>query len=79
MFCIRSVCQEFGVHIGRMWIAFSLTSAGGFIAGAAMLPSAWCCTLTSLALAAWWKHNYPLAIIFTALSALIGDSLDLFI
>ncbi|XP_077288561.1 alpha-1,2-mannosyltransferase Alg9 isoform X2 [Arctopsyche grandis] len=72
LFFYKSVCQEFGVHIGRMWLAFSLTSAGGFIAGAAMLPSAWCCTLTSLALAAWWKHNYPLAIIFTALSALIG-------
>lgn len=68
----RAVCKEFGVHIGRLTLAFQIFSAGMFISSTALLPSSWAMYAVSAASAAWWQRKYPLAIFFIALGSLLG-------
>lgn len=68
----RAVCREFGVHVGRMCLAFQIFSAGMFISSTAFLPSSWAMYSFSAACAAWWQQKYPLAIFLVALGALLG-------
>ncbi|XP_030040080.2 alpha-1,2-mannosyltransferase ALG9 isoform X1 [Manduca sexta] len=68
----KAVCHEFGVHVGRVWLALSLPAAGNFFSASAMLPSAWSGALASAALACWWRRRYPLAIVFTAATTLLS-------
>ncbi|XP_044726617.1 alpha-1,2-mannosyltransferase ALG9 [Chrysoperla carnea] len=68
----KTVCREFGVHVGRLTFVFQLFSAGMFISSSAFLPSTWSMYLNTAAMASWWQARYPLAIFFTALSSLLG-------
>ncbi|CAH0600166.1 unnamed protein product [Chrysodeixis includens] len=68
----KAVCHEFGVQVGRVWLALSIPAAGMFAASAALLPSAWSSALAAAALACWWRKRYPQAIMFTAVSALLS-------
>lgn len=68
----RAVCKEFGVHIGRICLAFQLFSAGMFISSTAYLPSSFAMYTFVAACAAWWQQRFPLAIFFTALGSLLG-------
>ncbi|CAH2099445.1 unnamed protein product [Euphydryas editha] len=68
----KAVCHEFGVHVGRVWLCLTLPAAGCFASSAAMLPSAWSSALVSAALACWWRRRYPLAVLFTAATALLS-------
>ncbi|KAF2898396.1 hypothetical protein ILUMI_07779 [Ignelater luminosus] len=68
----KAVCREFGVHVGRLCLAFQLFSAGMFISSTAFLPSSWAMYAFAAACAAWWKQKYPLAIFMIALGSLLG-------
>ncbi|GLV41573.1 ALG9 alpha-12-mannosyltransferase [Carabus blaptoides fortunei] len=68
----KAVCKEFGVHIGRLTLAFQLFSAGMFISSTALLPSSWAMYAVSAACAAWWQSKYALAIFFIAIASLLG-------
>ncbi|XP_067647618.1 alpha-1,2-mannosyltransferase ALG9 isoform X2 [Eurosta solidaginis] len=71
-FMYKSICQEFGIHIGRLWLIFQLFSVGMFISSTSLLPSSFSMYFGCAALAAWWKLKYSLAIFFVAISALLG-------
>ncbi|EDX14372.1 alpha-1,2-mannosyltransferase ALG9 [Drosophila simulans] len=68
----KSICQEFGIHIGRLWLIFQLFSVGMFVSSTALLPSSFSMYFGCAALAAWWQQNYCFAIFLTAISALLG-------
>ncbi|KAL0895307.1 hypothetical protein ABMA27_011451 [Loxostege sticticalis] len=68
----KAVCHEFGVHVGRVWLCFTLPAAGIFACNAAMLPSSWSWALCCAALACWWRRRYPPAILLTAASAILS-------
>ncbi|XP_050684647.1 alpha-1,2-mannosyltransferase ALG9 isoform X2 [Leptidea sinapis] len=68
----KAVCHEFGVHVGRVWLCFTLPAAGCFASSAAMLPSAWSSALVSAALACWWRRRYVAAVAFTAATTLLS-------
>ncbi|XP_063836238.1 alpha-1,2-mannosyltransferase ALG9 [Ostrinia nubilalis] len=68
----KAICHEFGVHVGRLWLFFTLPAAGAWAAGAAMLPSAWSLALGGAALACWWRRRYPPAVALTAASVIIS-------
>ncbi|XP_050306990.1 alpha-1,2-mannosyltransferase ALG9 [Anthonomus grandis grandis] len=72
VFFYKAVCKEFGVHIGRICLAFQLFSPGMFIASTAYLPSSFAMYNFTAACAAWWQQKYALAIFFTALGSLLG-------
>uniref|UniRef100_A0A1I8NY71 Mannosyltransferase n=1 Tax=Stomoxys calcitrans TaxID=35570 RepID=A0A1I8NY71_STOCA len=71
-FMYKSICQEFGIHIGRLWLIFQLFSVGMFISSTALLPSSFAMYFGCSALAAWWTQKYPLAIFFVAIASLLG-------
>ncbi|XP_053964276.1 alpha-1,2-mannosyltransferase ALG9 [Anastrepha ludens] len=71
-FMYKSICQEFGIHIGRLWLIFQLFSVGMFVSSAALLPSSFSMYFGCAAIAAWWQLKYSLAIFFVAISALLG-------
>lgn len=68
----KAVCKEFGVHIGRICLAFQLFAPGMFTASAAYLPSSFAMYAFAAAWAAWWQQKLPLAVFFTALGSLLG-------
>lgn len=72
--CNRAVCREFGVHIGRVCLFFQIFAAGMFVSSTAFLPSSFAMYTFAAACAAWWQQRYPLAIFFTALGSLLGNS-----
>ncbi|KAK9696634.1 Alg9-like mannosyltransferase family [Popillia japonica] len=68
----KAVCREFGVHVGRMCLAFQLFAAGMFISSTAFLPSSFAMYMLCTACAAWWTEKYEFAIFATALGSLLG-------
>ncbi|CAG9771208.1 unnamed protein product [Ceutorhynchus assimilis] len=68
----KSICKEFGVHIGRICLGFQLFTPGMFIASTAYLPSSFAMYNFTAACAAWWQQKYPLAVFFIALGSLLG-------
>ncbi|XP_041974243.1 alpha-1,2-mannosyltransferase ALG9 [Aricia agestis] len=68
----KAVCHEFGVHVGRVWLALVLPAAGCFASTAAMLPSAWSSALVTAALACWWRRRYPSAILLVAATSILS-------
>ncbi|KAJ8683636.1 hypothetical protein QAD02_019428 [Eretmocerus hayati] len=68
----KNVCREFGVHIGRLTLAFLILSTGMFISSAAFLPSSFSMYLSTTAIAAWYSRKYEVAIFTTAISSLLG-------
>ncbi|XP_036345185.1 LOW QUALITY PROTEIN: alpha-1,2-mannosyltransferase ALG9-like [Rhagoletis pomonella] len=71
-FMYKSICQEFGIHIGRLWLIFQLFSVGMFVSSTALLPSSFSMYFGCAAIAAWWQLKYSLAIFFVAISAILG-------
>ncbi|KAJ8933722.1 hypothetical protein NQ314_013852 [Rhamnusium bicolor] len=68
----KATCKEFGVHIGRICLAFQLFSAGMFISSTAFLPSSFAMYTCAAACAAWWQQKFALAVFFIALGSLLG-------
>ncbi|ALC46901.1 CG11851, partial [Drosophila busckii] len=71
-FIYKSICREFGIHVGRLWLIFQLFSVGMFVSSTALLPSSFSMYFGCSALAAWWTKQYSLSIFLTAISALLG-------
>ncbi|XP_004529182.1 alpha-1,2-mannosyltransferase ALG9 [Ceratitis capitata] len=71
-FMYKAISQEFGIHIGRLWLIFQLFSVGMFVSSTALLPSSFSMYFGCAALAAWWQMKYSLAIFFVAISSLLG-------
>ncbi|XP_071784454.1 alpha-1,2-mannosyltransferase ALG9-like [Asterias amurensis] len=72
LYFYRGVCKNFGASVGRLTLCFSLFSTGMFISSAAFLPSSFSMYMTMVSMAGWYLDNYPVAIIGTAVSALVG-------
>ncbi|KAK9879809.1 hypothetical protein WA026_006868 [Henosepilachna vigintioctopunctata] len=68
----KAICREFGIHIGRICLAFLLFAPGMFISSTAFLPSSFAMYMFMGACSAWWMQNYNLAVFFTALGSLLG-------
>ncbi|KAJ8974920.1 hypothetical protein NQ317_010203 [Molorchus minor] len=68
----KAVCKEFGVHVGRIYLAFQLFHQDCSFPGTAFLPSSFTMYTATAACAAWWQQKYALAIFFTALGSLLG-------
>ncbi|XP_039296136.1 alpha-1,2-mannosyltransferase ALG9 [Nilaparvata lugens] len=68
----KSVCREFGIHVGRIMLVIQLFSAGMFISSTAFLPSSFSMYMTLLSLGAWYRRRYELAIFTTALSTFLS-------
>ena len=72
IFNFRSIVKEFGANVGRLTFAFLLASAGMFISSTAFLPSTFSMYMTMVSMAAWWTGQLHMAILATAVSALVG-------
>ncbi|XP_071443029.1 alpha-1,2-mannosyltransferase ALG9 isoform X3 [Hetaerina americana] len=68
----RSICREFGVHVGRLTLAFMVFGAGMFVASTAYLPSSFSMYMAMLSLGAWYQRKYEFAIFTTALSTFLS-------
>ncbi|XP_066586375.1 alpha-1,2-mannosyltransferase ALG9 isoform X2 [Prorops nasuta] len=68
----KNVCKEFGIHIARLTLGFLILSSGMFISSAAFLPSSFSMYFSTAAIAAWYDHQYELAIFATAISSILG-------
>lgn len=68
----KSVCREFGIHVGRLMLVFLLFSPGMFIASTAFLPSSFSMYMTMLSIGAWYHRKYELAVLATALSSILS-------
>nr|CAD7442255.1 unnamed protein product [Timema bartmani] len=68
----KSVCQEFGVQVGRLMLAFMVFSAGLFVASTAFIPSTFSMYMCLLSIGAWYQRRYELAIFTTALSTYLS-------
>ncbi|BES97102.1 Alg9-like mannosyltransferase family [Nesidiocoris tenuis] len=68
----KSVCREFGIHVGRLTLIFQLFSAGMYVASSAFLPSSFSMYMTMLSIGAWYHRKYELAVFLTALSSFLS-------
>ncbi|XP_075236016.1 alpha-1,2-mannosyltransferase Alg9 [Lycorma delicatula] len=68
----KCVCREFGIHVGRVVLAFMLFSAGMFISCTAFLPSSFSMYMTLISMGAWFQRKYELAVFATALSTFLS-------
>lgn len=68
----KSVCREFGIHVGRMTLIFLLFSAGMFVSSTAFLPSSFSMYMTMLSIGAWYHRKYELAVFITAISTFLS-------
>ncbi|KAL1140575.1 hypothetical protein AAG570_000505, partial [Ranatra chinensis] len=68
----KSVCREFGIHVGRLMLIFLLFSAGMFVSSTAFLPSTFSMYMTMLSIGAWYHRKYELAVFTTAISAFLS-------
>ena len=66
------MCQHFCANIGRITAVFLVFSTGLYISSAALLPSSFAMYMTMLAMSAWFKRNYNLAIIAIAAGTIVA-------
>ncbi|CAI5442507.1 unnamed protein product [Caenorhabditis angaria] len=67
-----AVCKRLNIATGRHFMLFSIFSSGVFTASTAFLPSSFAMSLNFYLLAAYLNEQWWLAILCTALSALVG-------
>ncbi|EFO27810.1 plasmid Maintenance protein containing protein [Loa loa] len=68
----KALCSRFGNGIARTYIVLTSLSSGMFIASCAFLPSSFSMSANLFAIAAYINEEWPIAISFTALSALVS-------
>uniref|UniRef100_A0A8R1XKE2 Mannosyltransferase n=1 Tax=Onchocerca volvulus TaxID=6282 RepID=A0A8R1XKE2_ONCVO len=68
----EALCSRFGNGIARTYAVLTSLSSGMFIASCAFLPSSFSMSANLFAIAAYINEEWFLAILFTALSALIS-------
>ncbi|XP_016148243.1 LOW QUALITY PROTEIN: alpha-1,2-mannosyltransferase ALG9-like, partial [Sinocyclocheilus grahami] len=54
LYFYKAVCKKFGLHVGRLLLAFLVLSAGMFCSSAAFLPSTFCMYSTVVAMTGWF-------------------------
>ncbi|XP_051552085.1 alpha-1,2-mannosyltransferase ALG9-like isoform X1 [Myxocyprinus asiaticus] len=68
----KAVCKKFGLHVGRLLLAFLVLSAGMFCSSAAFLPSTFCMYSTVVAMTGWFQGHPSLAVLGIAAGAILG-------
>ncbi|XP_056314550.1 alpha-1,2-mannosyltransferase ALG9 [Danio aesculapii] len=72
LYFYKAVCKKFGLHVGRLLLAFLVLSAGMFCSSAAFLPSTFCMYGTVVAMTGWFQGRPSLAVLGVAAGAIVG-------
>ncbi|XP_051903118.1 alpha-1,2-mannosyltransferase ALG9 isoform X1 [Hippocampus zosterae] len=72
LYFYKAVCKKFGLHVGRLMLAFLVLSTGMFCSSAAFLPSSFCMYTTMVAMTGWFQDSTPLAIAGVAAGTIVG-------
>ncbi|KAG9351484.1 hypothetical protein JZ751_022734 [Albula glossodonta] len=72
LYFYKAVCKKFGLHVGRLMLAFLVLSAGMFCSSAAFLPSTFCMYSTVVAMTGWFQDMPSLAVLGVAAGAIVG-------
>ncbi|XP_053943189.1 alpha-1,2-mannosyltransferase ALG9 isoform X3 [Cuculus canorus] len=72
LYFYKAVCKKFGLHVGRLMLAFLVLSTGMFCASAAFLPSSFCMYTTMIAMTGWYMDKTSVAVLGVAAGALVG-------
>uniref|UniRef100_A0AC35GNY2 Mannosyltransferase n=1 Tax=Panagrolaimus sp. PS1159 TaxID=55785 RepID=A0AC35GNY2_9BILA len=68
----NSVGQRLGYGIARLYFIINLLAVGTFYSGSAFLPSSFSMVMNMFSMAFWLREKWFLAILCTAISALVG-------
>ncbi|XP_041947241.1 alpha-1,2-mannosyltransferase ALG9 [Alosa sapidissima] len=72
LYFYKAVCKKFGLHVGRLMLAFLVLSAGMFCSSAAFLPSTFCMYSAVVAMTGWFQGRTSIAVLGVAAGAIIG-------
>ncbi|XP_063060028.1 alpha-1,2-mannosyltransferase ALG9 isoform X2 [Engraulis encrasicolus] len=72
LYFYKAVCKKFGLHVGRLMLAFLVLGAGMFCSSAAFLPSTFCMYTTVVAMTGWYQSRLDIAVLGVAAGAIIG-------
>uniref|UniRef100_A0A8C9U3M5 Mannosyltransferase n=1 Tax=Scleropages formosus TaxID=113540 RepID=A0A8C9U3M5_SCLFO len=72
LYFYKAVCKKFGLHVGRLMLAFLVLSTGMFCSSAAYLPSTFCMYCTAVAMTGWFQDRPSVAILGVAAGAIVG-------
>ncbi|KAL0995005.1 hypothetical protein UPYG_G00130540 [Umbra pygmaea] len=72
LYFYKAVCKKFGLHVGRLMLAFLVLSSGMFCSSAAFLPSSFCMYATLVAMTGWFQDTPSLSVMGVAAGAIIG-------
>ncbi|KAL4608661.1 alpha-1,2-mannosyltransferase ALG9 isoform X1 [Arapaima gigas] len=72
LYFYKAVCKKFGLHVGRLMLAFLVLSTGMFCSSAAFLPSTFCMYCTAVAMTGWFQDRPSVAILGVAAGAIVG-------
>ncbi|XP_058865684.1 alpha-1,2-mannosyltransferase ALG9-like isoform X3 [Acipenser ruthenus] len=72
LYFYKAVCKRFGLHVGRVMLAFLVLSTGMYCSAAAFLPSTFCMYTTLVAMTGWFNDNTPVSVLAVAAGAIVG-------
>ncbi|XP_018081400.1 alpha-1,2-mannosyltransferase ALG9-like isoform X1 [Xenopus laevis] len=72
LYFYKAVCKKFGLHVGRLMLAFLVLSTGMFSSSAAYLPSSFCMYTTVVAMTGWYMDKISVAVLGVAAGAIWG-------
>eukprot|EP00079_Xenopus_tropicalis_P037704 XP_017951475.1 PREDICTED: alpha-1,2-mannosyltransferase ALG9 isoform X3 [Xenopus tropicalis] len=72
LYFYKAVCKKFGLHVGRLMLAFLVLSTGMFSCSAAYLPSSFCMYTTVVAMTGWYMDKISVAVLGVAAGAIWG-------
>ncbi|XP_066463066.1 alpha-1,2-mannosyltransferase ALG9 isoform X1 [Eleutherodactylus coqui] len=72
LYFYKAVCKRFGLHVGRLMLAFLVLSTGMFCSAAAYLPSSFCMFTTLVAMTGWYMEKVSVAVLGVAAGAIWG-------
>ncbi|KAM4015969.1 alpha-1,2-mannosyltransferase ALG9 isoform 2-T2 [Anomaloglossus baeobatrachus] len=72
LYFYKAVCKRFGLHVGRLMLAFLVLSTGMFCSAAAFLPSSFCMYTTLIAMTGWYIEKVSVAVLGVAAGAFWG-------
>ncbi|XP_067910084.1 alpha-1,2-mannosyltransferase ALG9 isoform X1 [Heterodontus francisci] len=72
LYFYKAVCKKFGLHVGRLMLAFMVLSTGMFCSAAAFLPSSFCMNTTLIAMTGWFTDKNAVAVLGVAAGAILG-------
>ncbi|XP_073441240.1 alpha-1,2-mannosyltransferase ALG9 isoform X2 [Dendrobates tinctorius] len=72
LYFYKAVCKRFGLHVGRLMLAFLVLSTGMFCSAAAYLPSSFCMYTTMIAMTGWYMEKVSVAVLGVAAGAFWG-------